>query len=205
MPNNPRLVDKYLNSNSIVRSHKLESAFLGCNDKEDAWKLGLVHFVDGVLYSQDANAKVDMYLFSLVEREEDFFNYPFGTESFKRTLIGLDKDMVHLRSLYLKSLEKRNAKKDGATKYTAKAKYIVYGYTIALQYCAYDAIAQLDMKYATLVDVKSLRMLSWKSTQMIYKDDLITDLKWKKVEYFDHSSVYLSILYFLRKFFILFN
>ena len=73
-------------------------------------------------------------LFSLIKREEDFFKYHFGTESFKRTLIGLDKDMVHLRSLYLKSLEKRNAKKDGGPKYTAEAKYTVYDYAIALQY-----------------------------------------------------------------------
>ena len=53
-------------------------------------------------------------------------------ESFKRTLLGVDKDMVHLRSLYLKSLEKRNAKKDRGLKYTAKAKCTVYGYAIAL-------------------------------------------------------------------------
>ena len=55
-----------------------------------------MHFIDGVLYSHDANAKLEMYIFSLVEHEEDFFKYPFGTESYKRTLIGLDKDMVHL-------------------------------------------------------------------------------------------------------------
>ena len=36
------------------------------------------------------------YLFSLAECEKDFFKYSFGTESFKRILLGVDKDMVHL-------------------------------------------------------------------------------------------------------------
>ena len=73
MPDNTRLVSTHLNNSSIVRSQELEVVFVACNDKEDAWKLGLVHFVDGVLYSHDANSKVDMYLFSLVECEEGFF------------------------------------------------------------------------------------------------------------------------------------
>ena len=36
-----------------------------------------MHFVDGVLYSHEPNSKADMYLFSLVEREEDFFQVLF--------------------------------------------------------------------------------------------------------------------------------
>ena len=130
---NTRLVFEYLNNSSNVRSHELKAAFAGCLDQEDAWKLGMVHFVNGPLYLHDSNAKVDMYL-SLIECKEDFFKYPFGTESFKRTLIGLDKDIVHLRGLYLKSLQKRNEKKEEGPKYTAEAKYTVYGYAIAFQY-----------------------------------------------------------------------
>ena len=48
--------------------------------------------------------------------------------------------MVHLRSLYMKAVEKIKAKKDGEAKYTIEAKYTVYGYAIALQYWAYEAI-----------------------------------------------------------------
>ena len=72
-----------------------------------------------------------MYLFSLVESEEDFFKYPFGRESFQMTLLGVDKDMVHLRSLYIKSIKTRKMKKAGETKYTTEAKYTIYGYVIA--------------------------------------------------------------------------
>ena len=71
--------------------------------------------------------------------------------------------MVHLQSLYLKSLEKRNAKKDGGLKYTAEANYTVHGYAISLQYWAYEAIVQLGVKYAKSFRVKTPRMLCWTS------------------------------------------
>ena len=96
VPHSTRPISTHLNNSSIVKSHELEAAFTGCTDKDDAWKLGLVYFIDGVLYSHEPNSKVDMYLFSLVEREEDFFKDPFGRDSFHRTLLGVGKDMVHL-------------------------------------------------------------------------------------------------------------
>ena len=93
-----RLVFACLNDSSIVKSHELEATFVACSDNDDAWKLGLVYFIDGVLYSHshEPNSKVETSLFSLVESKEDFFKYPFGKESFQRTLIGLDKDMIYL-------------------------------------------------------------------------------------------------------------
>ena len=96
MPHRTRLISTYLNDSNIVKSHELEAAFSLLNDKDDAWKLGLVYFIDGVFYSHQPNSKVEMYLFSLVESEEDFFKYPFGRESFHRTFPGVDKGMVHL-------------------------------------------------------------------------------------------------------------
>ena len=80
----------------------MEVAFTGCSGKDDAWNLALVYFIDGVLYSHEPNSKVDMYIFFLVERDEDFFKYSFGRESIQRTLLRMGKDMVHLESLYMK-------------------------------------------------------------------------------------------------------
>ena len=94
----------------------------------------MVYFVDGVFYSLMSNYKVDISLFSLVKSEEYFFNFLFGRESFERIFLGLNKDMVHYRGLYLKALEKRKTKKDGEAKYTAETKYTVYGFAIVLQY-----------------------------------------------------------------------
>ena len=46
VPHNIRRVSTHLNNNIIVKSHELEAAFTACKDKEDAWKLGLVYFID---------------------------------------------------------------------------------------------------------------------------------------------------------------
>ena len=62
MPHSIRLVSTYLNNNYIVKSHELEVTFAACIDKEDSWKLGLVYFVDGMLYSHESNSKVDTSL-----------------------------------------------------------------------------------------------------------------------------------------------
>ena len=72
----------------------------------------------------------------------------------------MDKDMVHLRSLYMKAIEKRKAKKDGEAKYTIEAKYTVYSDAISLQYWAYEAIVHLGSKYATYHSVKTPTILS---------------------------------------------
>ena len=73
MPHSTKLLSTHLNNNNIVKSHELEVAFTSCTNKEDAWKLGFAYFINGVLYSHEPNSKVDMYLVSLVECEEDFF------------------------------------------------------------------------------------------------------------------------------------
>ena len=60
---------------------------------------------------------------------------------------------------------------------------MVYGYAITLQYWAYKEIVQLGSKYVTLLGVKTPRMLSWTSNQMIQAKDLVEDLKRKKVSF----------------------
>ena len=72
-------------------------------------------------------------------------------------------------------------RKVGETKYTPEAKYTVYGYTVALQYWAYEAIVQVDSKNATNLVVKAPIMLSWTSNQVLQVRDLAEDLKRKKV------------------------
>ena len=116
------LVSTYFNDSSIVRSYELKAGFFACNNKEDAWKLGLVYFVDGVLYSHKENAKVEMYLLSLVESREDFFKHPFGNELFAKTIIRVDKHMAHFQNLYRKTVEKRKQKKAGEKKIHSRSK-----------------------------------------------------------------------------------
>ena len=81
----------------------------------------------------------------------------------------------------MKAVEKRKAKKAGEAKYTLEAKHTIYRYAITLQYWAYEAIAQLGSKYATSIGVKTPRMLTWTSNQVIFARDLAEDLKRKKI------------------------
>ena len=124
VPHSTRLAKTYLNDNASVRSQELNDAFIGCIEEEDAWKLGLCYFVDGVLHANVSQTKADMYMFSLVENEEAFFQYPFGKHAFKKTIFELDKDMINYRGIYKKAIK--------AKKKVTEAKYTVYGYTMAL-------------------------------------------------------------------------
>ena len=85
-PHSTRLVSTYLNDTSIVNTYALQATSAICTNKEDSWKLGLVCFIDSVLYSHEFNFKMDMLLFSLVESGEDLFNFCFGRESLEKTL-----------------------------------------------------------------------------------------------------------------------
>ena len=104
VPHSTKLVSTYLNNNAKVKSYELEVAFYTYSDKEDFWKLRLLYFVDNVLYLHDANYKVEMSLFSLVESKEDFLQYLFGRESMEKIFIGLDNDMVYFQSFYTKAI-----------------------------------------------------------------------------------------------------
>ena len=67
VPHSTRLVSTYLNDNSVIKFHELEATFLAYSDREDSWKFRLGYFIDGVLFSYEANSKVEMLLFSMVE------------------------------------------------------------------------------------------------------------------------------------------
>ncbi|PON34685.1 hypothetical protein PanWU01x14_342370 [Parasponia andersonii] len=135
MSSSMRLRETYLNNTANVRSGELEAAFLNCEEKEDVWKLGLCYSVDGLLMTQESSTKIMMDMLSFVENEEEFFNYPWGRRSYERTFPSLNKDMMHQRENYLEKM--KNNKKD------KEAKYTVYGFSIALQYWAYEVIPKL--------------------------------------------------------------
>ena len=73
-----------------------------------------------------------------------FFQYPWGLDSYYKTYAGVNKDMIHYKRSYLEQVRK---KKKGP-----EAKYAIYGYFLALQYWAYEAIDKVASKYATYHD-----------------------------------------------------
>ena len=76
--------------------------------------------------------------------------------------------MVHLQSLYMKAVERERPRKLEKQNTLQKA---------------YKAIVQLGSKYLIYLGVKTLRMLTWTSNQVILARDLAEDLKRKKVSF----------------------
>ncbi|PON75925.1 hypothetical protein PanWU01x14_038760 [Parasponia andersonii] len=66
--------------------------------------------------------------------------------------------MHHYKKQYLKLVVEN--KKPG------ECKYIVYGFGVALQYWAYEAVLALGTVYATYLSVKFSRMLCWTSNKI---------------------------------------
>lgn len=173
MTTSMRLRETYLNNEANVRSGELEAAFVNCEEKEDVWKLGLCYLVDGLLMAQESSTKILMDMLSFVENEEDFFNYPWGRRSYERTFHSLNKDMMHQRENYLLKMKKNKKAKE--------AQYTVYGFSIALQYWAYEAIPKLTGAFCENFGIKFPRMLSWTSNKTPSVKDCIDVFKIKKV------------------------
>ncbi|PON50728.1 hypothetical protein PanWU01x14_221000 [Parasponia andersonii] len=144
MSGSRRLVEKYMNNSKFVRSGESEPAFLNCSNTEEAWKLGLYYLVDSLLLAGESTKKTDLDILSYVENEDEFFQFLWGHESFDKTMVGLKKDIDHYRKQYLKLVAEK--------KKPAEYKYIVYGFSIALQYWAYETVSILGTDYViTLV------------------------------------------------------
>ncbi|PON75164.1 Ulp1 protease family, C-terminal catalytic domain containing protein [Parasponia andersonii] len=80
--------------------------------------------------------------------------------------------MMHQRENYLQKMKKnKNAK---------EAKYTVYGFSIALHYCAYEAIPKLTGAFSENLGIKFPRILSWTSNKIPLMMDCIDVFKIKK-------------------------
>ncbi|XP_062085260.1 uncharacterized protein LOC133791349 [Humulus lupulus] len=163
MTKSKRLLQTYLNNKECLSSEELEDGFKRCDVKEDVWKLGLCFLVDSLLLPSEPKMKCFIDVLSMVENEDDFFNYPWGRLSYEKTLFGLAKDMERLRNKYLKNVEQK--RKRPAPQYT------IYGYAIALQYWAYEIFT----KFSAFADQQLLafpRMLSWSAHKMLKEKDI---------------------------------
>ncbi|PON57913.1 Ulp1 protease family, C-terminal catalytic domain containing protein [Parasponia andersonii] len=173
MSSSMRLRETYLNNKANVRSSELEAAFLNCEEKEDVRKLGFCYLVDGLLMAQESSTKILMDMLYFVENEEDFFNYPWGRRSYERTFPSLNKDMMYQRENYLQKMKKNKKAKE--------AKYTVYGFSITLQYWAYEAIPMLT----GFIDNRKLIQLPTGDATTGFFFYLQTPWKWLADEYID--------------------
>ncbi|XP_062076473.1 uncharacterized protein LOC133781482 [Humulus lupulus] len=152
-----RLIKEYFNDEETVKLMHLEAALKNCTIVEDAYKLGLCFFVEGVLLAREGKLNVWIDSLKMVEDTEYFFTYPWGKVSFNKLMDSCKKDMHHQKRNYEKKKEVKGKQKE--------AKYSLYGYVPALQYWAYEAIQQFAREYGINHGNQFPRMLSWSSNK----------------------------------------
>lgn len=150
-----RIAELYLNDKDDVKLGDLEVVFLKCNEKEDAWKLGLCYLMAGLLMLIEANCAIYKGLLAMVDDEDEFFKFSWGRHAYYNTLNRLSKNMVSYKEKHFTNLKEKKQK---------EVKYIVYRYHFALIYWAFKAIPSLGTQYAKYSVAKFPRMLSWSSS-----------------------------------------
>ncbi|XP_047309477.1 uncharacterized protein LOC124912881 [Impatiens glandulifera] len=140
------LVHKYFGGKTVVKVTEVQSVFLNCSEKEDAWKLGLINLIYQCLFGSDNRKRVCLKIFSMVEDMEMFLQFPWGKVSFNSTLKGIDKDMKHLRQLYVEKKETCKGNCDVA--------YTISGFAIAFQVWTYLVVSTFVPKFADMIEEK---------------------------------------------------
>ncbi|XP_047306306.1 uncharacterized protein LOC124909698 [Impatiens glandulifera] len=140
----PPLVHKYFGGKTAVRVTEVQIVFLKCSEKEDAWKLGLINLIYQCLFGSDNRKSVCLKIFSMVEDMEMFLQFLWGKVSFNSTLKGIDKDMKHLRQLYVEKKETCKGNCDVA--------YTISGFATAFQVWTYLVMKTFVPKFADMIE-----------------------------------------------------
>lgn len=74
------------------------------------------------MISFEANGALHDGLLSLVDNEEEFFNYPWGRHTYYKTLSGLNKNIVNYKDKYFAKIKDKKK---------SEVKYTMYEYHIA--------------------------------------------------------------------------
>ncbi|XP_047306376.1 adoMet-dependent rRNA methyltransferase SPB1-like [Impatiens glandulifera] len=91
---------------------------------------------------------VCLKIFSMVEDMKMFLQFPWGKVSFNSTLKGIDKDMKHLRQLYVEKKETCKGNCDVA--------YTISGFAIAFQVWTYLVMKTCVPKFADMIEEKHI-------------------------------------------------
>ncbi|XP_047313699.1 uncharacterized protein LOC124917271 [Impatiens glandulifera] len=142
----PPLVHKYFGGKTVVKVTEVQSVFLNCSEKEDAWKLGLINLIYQCLFGSDNRKRVCLKIFSMVEDMEMFLQFPWGKVSFNLTLKGIHKDMKHLRQLYVEKKETCKGNCDVA--------YTISGFAITFQVWTFLVMKTFVPKFADMIEEK---------------------------------------------------
>ncbi|KAL2466884.1 DUF1985 domain-containing protein [Abeliophyllum distichum] len=153
-----RLLNKYFNSKTTVTPVELESTFDACTVMKDKYKLGLVYILETMLRCKHHKTSIDLFCLDIVDDIEVFNAYPWGCRCFMDTLHAFKR--MHTI---------KGSKTD--------RKYDIYGFPLAVQVWAFEAIPMLADKWDIRKDWTRIpRMLNWQATDIPTAKDVATIL-----------------------------
>ena len=186
----PPLADKYFTGRSTFKIIELESSFIDCTDIKDAWKMGLICLVCQYLLAIDTRRNLDIKILGMADKMHRFLEYPWGKVSFIATLKGVDKDIKHLRAIYLKNVDL--LKKGELSAYTDVPAYTIHGFALAFQVWAYEVIKTLVPQFALRKtrqpNTICPRLILYSSIRMNNISEVVNALKGKVVSKIEESE-----------------
>ncbi|XP_022871451.1 uncharacterized protein LOC111390621 [Olea europaea var. sylvestris] len=125
---NKRLLDLYFGGKGPVTPPQLEDAFRRCDHMLDKLKLGLVYILESILRRRHRRTSIDLFSLDVVDDIDAFNSFPWGRRCYTDTL--------HVfRRVHTMPKSERGDRK-----------YDVYGFCMAFQLWAYEAIPALGSK-----------------------------------------------------------
>ncbi|XP_022844163.1 uncharacterized protein LOC111367489 [Olea europaea var. sylvestris] len=147
-----RLQDRMFANMDQITCSDLEKVFLKCANRNDRYKLRLTLIIERVFNSRDQYVGIHPTTLSIIN-DLDFFNaYPRGTVCFQ---------------LLVKSLLRGRGRKADMVKVNDcdRMTYILYGFPLAVQVWAYEAISELGARFSSKTCDDVPRMLRWSGTK----------------------------------------
>lgn len=149
-----RLRDVYLNGSDSVNLGHLISIFQCFTDEDpnkvdDSLKIGLIILLEGYFFGNTPTKVVTPKYLRLVDDLDFFYMMPWGQLTWEATFAGLSLNMQKLGAESEKN-----------------ASYTVLGCAHALQYWAYEAIADIALNFAVTIGPQFPRMHSWTSARV---------------------------------------
>ena len=77
-----------------ISCDQLQAKLITCRDYEDRYKLGLLYFPETVLLGKEKMSLINLNWLEIVEDEKEFNQFPWGTETFQRTVHSLNRALI---------------------------------------------------------------------------------------------------------------
>ncbi|XP_022850146.1 uncharacterized protein LOC111372177 [Olea europaea var. sylvestris] len=151
---NKRLLDLYFGGKGLVTPPQLEDAFRRYDHLLDKLKLGLVYILESILRCRHHRTSIDLFSLDVVDYIVALNSFSWGRRCYT--------DILYVfRRVHTMSKSERG-----------KHKYDVYGFCMALQLWAYEAILALGSKWTIRRETSCPRIFHWRAHEKPSAKDL---------------------------------